>query len=307
MLRRLLAYLRLHHHPKKATMPMSATPPITPPATATVDRMVPLLLGTEMAPTAPAVAEEEPVASAAAALCGEPRAAPTAVNRAAVLSAGTGDDVTSGRAVPCCTLAAAFPDVVSDVVLDVGLDAVSGVVCVARAVSTVSVWLDFIIADDDDVACAGCGCDSEVVIWVKVGMVEVVAGEDSGVGAGSGAAGATWTEVWVCCGGTSLVIDVDVVSIREVLIVVPVEVELSSWLVVVVDSAAVDRSAFSVVEVEVVVPFVSVLVLVAVLAPDFGTAVHLFPLMLVMKAPAARDAMLSHLLAEALLSIRYPP
>lgn len=97
-------------------------------------------------------------------------------------------------------------------------------------------------------------------------------------------------------------IKVDVVAIREVLIVVLVEVELSSLLDVVVASAAVNGSALF-----VVVAFVCVsvstlvldvvsdvvldvdVVLALVLAPDFGTAVHLFPSMLVMKAPAARD------------------
>jgi hypothetical protein len=71
---------------------------------------------------------------------------------------------------------------------------------------------------------------------VKVGIVEVVAG-GSGEGAGASAAGGTSAEAWACCGGGSLVIDVDVVSLREVLIVVLVE--LSASEVAVVPTAAV--------------------------------------------------------------------
>lgn len=127
VLRRFLATLRLHHHPKKATMLISRTPPITPPATATVDWMALLLLATGTALTAPFVEEEEPVASAAALFDG-PGAVPMVVNKGVALSGSAGDDVTSGRAVPCSRL-----------VVAVSAAAVSAAVCVAGAVSTLSV------------------------------------------------------------------------------------------------------------------------------------------------------------------------
>jgi hypothetical protein len=96
-------------------------------------------------------------------------------------------------------------------------------------------------------------------------------------------------------------VDADVVSLREVLIVVLVE--LSSCNVAVVSTAAVVNSAtFAVVVVAAcwlsVATFASGF---TVFAPAFGTAVHLFPLMLVMKAPLARDAMLSDSCPKVLL------
>lgn len=93
-------------------------------------------------------------------------------------------------------------------------------------------------------------------------------------------------------------VNVDVMSLREVSIVVLVEVELSSWTDAAVTTAAVNWATLSVVVVAaaaVVVAFVSTFALAVLLPPAFGTAVHLFPLMLVMKAPPARVAMLSRI------------
>jgi hypothetical protein len=107
-------------------MLISRTPPITPPATATVDWIALLLLAIGTALTAPSVEEEDPVASAAA-LFDEPRAVPMVVNNGVALFDRAGDGVTSGRAVPCCRLVVAVSA------------AVSAAVCVAEAVSTISV------------------------------------------------------------------------------------------------------------------------------------------------------------------------
>ncbi len=85
-----------------------------------------LLLAIGTALTAPLVEEDEPVASAAA-LFEEPGAVPMVVNNGVALSDRVGEDVTSGRAVPCCRLVVAESA------------AVSAAVCVARAVSTASV------------------------------------------------------------------------------------------------------------------------------------------------------------------------
>lgn len=96
-------------------------------------------------------------------------------------------------------------------------------------------------------------------------------------------------------------VNVDVMSLREVSIAVLVEVELSSWTDAAVTTAAVNWATLSVVVVvaaapaAVVVAFVSAFALAVLLPPAFGTAVHLFPLMLVMKAPPARVAMLSRI------------
>lgn len=96
--------------------------------------------------------------------------------------------------------------------------------------------------------------------------------------------------------------EVDVVRLREVLIVVLVEP--SSWLDAAVTTAAVNCATLAVAEVvAVVVSFVSVFAFAVELAPAFGTAVHLFPSMLVMKAPPARVDILSRLFDKALLLI----
>jgi hypothetical protein len=101
VLRRLFTILRLHHHMKKAMVLRATTPPMTPPATATVDwTVLPFEAGTAL--TAPLVDEVASVDCSAGSLVG---AVPMVVNWALTPpSVGVGAIVISEN---CCIVALA--------------------------------------------------------------------------------------------------------------------------------------------------------------------------------------------------------